>query len=78
MRGADELVAVVVSVADVSRLPAADRLIAATRKHDPHIVIVAGGFAVPDEPAAHSLGADGWTADPRRLGGLIEDLAAER
>jgi len=78
MRETDELVAVVVSIVDEARLPAGGRLIAAARRHDPSVVIVAGGFAVPDEAAARSLGADGWTADPRRLGGLIEDLAASR
>jgi excisionase family DNA binding protein len=78
MHEADELVAVVVSVADVSRLPAAERLIAAARKHGPGVVVVAGGFAIPDEQAARSIGADGWTSDARRLAGLIEDLVAAR
>ena len=47
MRGVDDLVGVVVSVADVPRLPAARRLIAAARKQDPRAVIIAGGFAMP-------------------------------
>ncbi len=78
MRDADGLIAVVVSIVDKSRLPAGSRLIAAARKQGPRVVIVAGGFAVPGEDAARSLGADGWTADPRQLGHLIEDLAARR
>lgn len=78
MRETDDLTAVVISVVDVVRLPTAERLIVAARKQEPNVVIVAGGFAIPDEATARSLGADGWTADPRRLGGLIEHLTTKR
>ena len=70
-----DLVGVVVSVADVARLRDARRLIAAARRQDPEMVLIAGGFAVADEATAHSLGADGWTADPRLLADLIAELA---
>jgi hypothetical protein len=33
-----------------------------------------GGHAVPDGRTALELGADGWVADPRGLGDLIESL----
>jgi excisionase family DNA binding protein len=75
MAETDGLVAAVVSVVNVARLPAARRMIAAARRQDPAVVIVAGGLAVPDESAARSLGADGWTADPRNLAGLIAELS---
>jgi excisionase family DNA binding protein len=67
----DDLRAVIVSVVDTSRLPAAARLIGAARRADRGARIVAGGFAVPDERTAKRIGADGWTADPRRLSSLI-------
>jgi excisionase family DNA binding protein len=78
MGACDDLIGVVVSVADVARLPAARRLISAAHRHDPGSVLVAGGFAVTDEATARSLGADGWTGDPRLLADLIAELAARR
>ena len=75
MAASDDLVGVAVSVADVARLRDARRLIAAARRHDPRMLLIAGGFAVPDAATAQSLGADGWTADPRLLAGLIAGLA---
>ena len=66
-----DLVAVVVSVVDSARLSAASRLIAAAHKQDPDAAVVAGGFAIADERAARSLGADAWGADPRLLASLI-------
>jgi excisionase family DNA binding protein len=71
MAGAVDLVAVVVSVVDSARLPAASRLIAAAHRQDPNAAVVAGGFAISDEQAARSLGADAWGADPRLLASLI-------
>lgn len=72
----DDLRAVVVSVVDAKRLPGGARLVAAARLARPDVPIVAGGFAVPDEETARSIGADGWTSDPRVLAGLIAGLSA--
>ena len=74
MREAGSLAAVVVSVVDVDRLPAAARLLAAARRERPSVALFVGGHAVANEPAALDLGADGWVADPRALGDLIESL----
>jgi MerR family transcriptional regulator, light-induced transcriptional regulator len=76
MAETDGLLGVVVSVVDEARLPAARRLIAAARKQAPAVVVIAGGFAVPDEATAQSIGADGWIADARGLAGLIAELSA--
>jgi excisionase family DNA binding protein len=67
----DDLRAVVVSVVDVARLPAAARLVATARRAGPDVPIIAGGFAIPDHATATSIGADAWASDPRRLAGLI-------
>ena len=74
MRDADRLAAVVISVVDAGRRPAATRLLAAARGERPDVPRIAGGFAVPDEPSALDLGADGWTEDPRDLAALIARL----
>ena len=74
--GCDDLGAIVISVVDSTRLPGAARLVAAARRTDPAVPIVAGGFAVPDQATARRLGADGWVADPRRLAALIAELNA--
>jgi excisionase family DNA binding protein len=76
MRDAGSLAAVVVSVVDVERRSAAGRLLAAARRELPSVPRLVGGNAVPDERVARDLGADGWVADPRELGGLIEGLRA--
>jgi excisionase family DNA binding protein len=76
MRDVGSLVAVVVSVVDTARRPAAGRLLAAARRERPSVVRLVGGNAVPDERVALELGADGWVADPRRLGDLIGSLRA--
>ena len=76
MRDAGSLAAVVVSVVDAQRRPAARRLLAAARRERPTVPRLVGGNAVPDERVALDLGADGWVADPRRLGDLIEALRA--
>jgi excisionase family DNA binding protein len=76
MRDAGSLAAVVVSVVDVERRSAAGRLLAAARRELPSVPRLVGGNAVPDERVALDLGADGWVADPRELGGLIEGLRA--
>jgi methanogenic corrinoid protein MtbC1 len=76
MRDAGPLAAVIVSVVDVERLPAAGRLLAAARRERPSVPRLVGGNAVPDERSALDLGADGWGADPRELGDLIERLRA--
>ena len=76
MRDAGPLAAVVVSVVDIERRPAAGRLLAAARRERPSIPLLVGGNAVPDERTALDLGADGWVADPRGLGALIEALRA--
>ena len=78
MAAGDDLVGVIVSVADVARLRDARRLVAAARRHDPRTLLIASGFAVPDAATARSLGADGWTADPRLLADLITELAARQ
>lgn len=75
MAASDDLVGVIVSVADVARLRDARRLIAAARRYDAGILLIAGGFAVADAATARSLGADGWTEDPRLLADLITELA---
>jgi excisionase family DNA binding protein len=74
MRDVGSLVAVVVSVVDTARRPAAGRLLAAARRERPSVVRMVGGHAVPDGRTALELGADGWVADPRGLGDLIESL----
>ena len=76
MRGAGPLAAVVVSVVDIARRPAAGRLLAAARRERPSVPFLLGGHAIPDEGMALDLGADGWVADPRELGDLIEALRA--
>jgi excisionase family DNA binding protein len=72
MREAGSLAAVVVSVVDVDRLPAAAHLLASAREERPSVARFVGGYAVADEAAALGLGADGWVAHPRALGDLIE------
>ena len=76
IRDAGSLAAVVVSVVDIERRPAAGRLLNAARRERPSVPRLVGGHAVPDEQLALDLGADGWVADPRRLGDLIEALRA--
>ena len=76
MRDAGSLAAVVVSVVDIERRAAAGRLLAAAGRERPSVPRLIGGNAVPDERAALDLGADGWVADPRELGDLIEALRA--
>ena len=76
IRNAGPLAAVVVSVVDIERRPAAGRLLAAARRERPSVPRLVGGNAVPDERVALDLGADGWVADPRGLGDLIEALRA--
>jgi excisionase family DNA binding protein len=76
MRDAGSLSAVVVSVVDVERRPAAARLLAAARRERPSVPRLVGGNAIPDERVALDLGADGWVADPRGIGDLIEGLRA--
>src|SRR3954452_17775302 len=76
MRNAGSLAAVVVSVVDIDRRPAAERLLAAAHRERPSVPRLVGGNAIPDERAALDLGADGWVADPRGLGDLIEALRA--
>ena len=73
--GRDDLSAVVISVVSTTRLPGAARLIAAARRTDPGVTIVAGGFAVPDQATAERLGADGWVQDATRLAALISELS---
>jgi excisionase family DNA binding protein len=76
MAGHDDLSAVVISVVGASHLPGAGRLAAAARRANSEVPIVAGGYAVPDQATAKSLGADGWVSDPRRLAELIMELSA--
>jgi excisionase family DNA binding protein len=76
MRDAGSLAAVVVSVVDIERRTAAGRLLSAARRERPSVPRLVGGNAVPDEGLALALGADGWVADPRELGDLIEALRA--
>jgi excisionase family DNA binding protein len=76
MRDAGSLAAVVVSVVDIERRAAAGRHLAAARRERPSVPRLVGGHAVPDEGLALDLGADGWVADPRELGDLIEALRA--
>ena len=77
IRDAGPLAAVVVSVVDIERRPAAGRLLAAARRERPSVPRLVGGNAIPDERVALDLGADGWVADPRGLGDLIEALRAQ-
>ncbi len=76
MRDTDQLAAIVVSMVDVDRRRAAQRLLAAARREQPTVPLIAGGYAVPDERSAMEVGADGWVADPRDLARLIETLGA--
>lgn len=78
MRNVDQLAAVIVSVVDVDRRPAAQRLLAAARRERPSVPRIVGGHAVPDERAALALGSGGWVADPRNLVGLIGAMASRR
>jgi methanogenic corrinoid protein MtbC1 len=71
----DDLSAVVISVVSPARLPGAARLVAAARRSNPDVAVVAGGFAVSDQATAEGLGADGWVPDPRHLAELISDLS---
>ncbi len=76
IRSRDDLRAVVISVVGAANLPAAARLIAASRAAaDEAVPIIAGGFAIPDAETAARLGADAWAADPRRLPDLIGERA---
>jgi hypothetical protein len=68
------LAAVIVSVVDSERRPAAGRLLAAARRERPSVPRLVGGHAIPDEQAALDLGADGWVPDPRMLDDLIQAL----
>ncbi len=74
MHDAGSLAAVIVSVVDSERRPAAGRLLAAARRERPSVPRLVGGHAIPDERAALDLGADGWVPDPRMLGDLIQAL----
>ena len=74
MRDAGSLAAVIVSVVDIERRPAAGRLLAAARRERPSVPRLVGGHGIPVERVALDLGADGWVADPRELGDLIEAL----
>jgi excisionase family DNA binding protein len=74
VREADRLAAVLVSVVDEGRRPAARRLLTATRRERPEVPLIAGGYAVPDRETAAELGADGWAADPREVSAMIERL----
>ena len=76
MHDVDRLAAVVISVVDVDRWPAARRLLAAARRKRPSVPRVVGGYAIPDERVALDLGADGWVADPRGLVDLIDALGS--
>ena len=66
MRDAGSLAAVVVSVVDIERRPAARRLLAAARRERPMVPRLIGGNAIPDERVALDLGADGWVAESAR------------
>ena len=72
MSAVDDLRAVMVSVTDATRLPAAKRLIAAARSWSRTTPVIAGGFAVADHDSARAVGADGWVADPRELAPLMD------
>jgi excisionase family DNA binding protein len=74
----DDLRAIVISVVDATNLPAGARMIAAARRVDRAVLIVAGGFAVPDLETARRIGADTWAADPRRLAGLLSEHTSQR
>jgi excisionase family DNA binding protein len=76
IRAAGSLAAVIVSVVDSERRPAAGRLLAAARRERPSVPRLVGGNAIPNERVALDLGADGWVADPHGLGELIEALRA--
>jgi excisionase family DNA binding protein len=74
MGDTDRLMAVVVSVVDDGHRRAAARLLESARRAAPSIPLIAGGFAIRDDRSALEIGADGWVADPRELGRLIEAL----
>ena len=75
LREVDRPAAIVVSVVDERHRSAALRLTRAARRAAPSVSLLVGGNAVPDEAAARALGSDGWVADPRDVGALIETLA---
>ena len=69
IRSRDDLRAIVISVVDATNLPAGARMIAAARRADPAVLIVAGGFAVPryrDRQADRSGHVGGGPAAPGR------------
>jgi excisionase family DNA binding protein len=70
----DDVRAVIVTVVDRARLPAAARLVAAVHRIGGGPPVIAGGFAIPDAATARSIGADEWGADPRDIGRLIASL----
>ena len=74
MRDAGALAAVVVSVVSSERRRGAQGLLATARRERPTVPRLVGGNAILDEQMALELGADGWVADPRELGGLITTL----
>jgi methanogenic corrinoid protein MtbC1 len=74
MGDTDRLMAVVVSVVDDGHRRAAARLLDSARREAPSVPLIAGGFAIRDDRSAIEIGADGWVADPRELGLLIETL----
>ncbi len=78
MRATDRLLAVVVSVVDDGHRRAAARMLGAARRARPSVSLLAGGFAIGDERSAMEVGGDGWDADPRRLGRLIETMQRPR
>jgi excisionase family DNA binding protein len=74
LRQIDDLSAVAVGVVDTERLAAAATLVKAVRGTVGKVPVIVGGAAVPDEEAALQLGANGWAADAREVGGLIPRL----
>ena len=74
IRDAGSLAAVIVSVVDSERRPAARRLLAAARRARPLFPFWSAETRSPMSAWRFDLGADGWVADPRSLGDLIEGL----
>jgi excisionase family DNA binding protein len=73
-RDGDRLIAVGVSVGTTANERAARATVRAVREALPGVPIFVGGPAVPDDAAAHAMGADAWAADARGLAQALDGL----
>ncbi len=74
----EQLRAVCISVVFDDALPAAREMVQAVKDVVGDVPVMLGGRAIVDVGHAHSLGADGWAADPAAAVELIDQLDAAR